>query len=416
MKRFPLLSILFGMSVAIAIAVLLVVVQLQPPASDVRLLVLFMSSSGVLTVLLAYLLYRQGLIRWFPSLRWSLLTTVIITVVLIFLNVWVTAQLMFISQHDLVLTIALLVFAGLTAFIFGLFIAMTITDRIHDLSHAAGQLAQGKLDTRLAVRGSDELAQLATTFNWMADNLEKVDQQQRLIEQTRRALVAGVSHDLRTPLTSIRVMIEAIADGVVSDPDTITRYVRTSLTELQHLSRLIDDLFELAKLDAGQTDAQFDMTSLTDLISDVLSSMTAQAVRRGVRLRGSVEHGIDPVYMAPDKIQRVLYNLLDNALRYTPPKGEVSISARRDGGTVCVAVHNSGSTIDPAYMPHIFDSFYRVENSRARADDGHRGTGLGLAIARGFVEAHHGSIWVESTPDHGTTFTFTIPAVKPARA
>ena len=134
MRRFPLLSILFGMSVAMAIAVLLVVVRLQPPATDVRLLVLFMSGSGVLTVLLAYGLYRQGLVRWFPSLRWSLLTTVIITVALIFLNVWVTAQLMFISEHDLVLTVALLVFAGLTAFIFGLFIATTITDRIHDLS------------------------------------------------------------------------------------------------------------------------------------------------------------------------------------------------------------------------------------------------------------------------------------------
>ena len=412
MKRFPLLGILFGMSAAIAIAVLMVVVRLQPPANDVRLLVLFMSGSGVLTVLLAYVLYRQGLVRWFPSLRWSLLTTVLITVVLIFLNVWVTAQLMFISQHDLVLTVALLVFAGLTAFIFGLFITTTLTDRILELSHAAEKLAEGKLDTRLAMRGSDELAKLAATFNWMADNLEKVDQQKRLIEQTRRALVAGVSHDLRTPLTSLRVMIEAIADGVVSDPDTITRYVQSSLSELQHLSRLIDDLFELAKLDAGQIDLQFDQSSLTDLVSDVLSSMNAQAAQRQVRLHGSVRPGIDPVYMAPDKIQRVLYNLLDNALRYTPPQGEVSISAFREGDIVRVVVHNTGSAIDPVHTPHIFESFYRGENSRVRANDGHRGTGLGLAIARGFVEAHRGKIWVESTPDHGTTFTFTIPALK----
>lgn len=409
MRRLPLFSILLGMALSLAAAILFVVIQLDPPAKDVQLLALFMSGSGIMTIVLAYVPYRRGLAMWFPSLRWALLTGVVITVVLIFLNVWVTAQLMFISEHDLVLTVALLLFAGMTAFLFGLFIANTITERILKLSQAAERLAEGRLDTRLTVEGSDELAELANTFNWMADSLEKIDQQKRMVEQTRRVLIAGVSHDLRTPLTSIRVMIEALADGVVTDPATVSRYITASLTELQHLSRLIDDLFELAKLDAGHLDAQFDRASLKDLISDAISSMSAQAAHRNILLRGSVNQDIDPVYIAPDKIQRVLYNLLDNALRYTPTGGQVTIHACAEGDLVRVDVHNTGSTIDPADLPYIFDSFYRGESSRVRAEDGHRGTGLGLAIARGFVEAHKGKIWAESHAGQGTTLCFTLP-------
>ncbi len=412
MKRSPWLSILAmlgGMIAALGLAILFVVARLHPPAADLRLLVLFMSGSGGLTVLVAYLLYRRGLIRWFPSLRWSLLSIVVITVGLVTLNVWVTAQLMFISQHDLVLTVALLAFAGMTALIFGLFVVFALTDRIQALTRAAERLAQGQLDTRLDVTGTDELAELIQTFNWMAENLQKIEQQKSVVEQTRRDLIAWVSHDLRTPLTSIRVMFEALADEVVTDPDTTARYIRSSLFEVQHLSRLIDDLFELAKLDAGRLDSEFDRSSLKDLISDVLSSMTAQADRRQVKLCGSVSADIDPVTMAPDKIQRVLYNLIDNALQHTPPQGVVTIRACREPGQARVEVHNTGPAIEPLHLPHIFTSFYRGDRSRVRDEDGRRGTGLGLAIARGFVEAHRGRIWVESGAERGTTFSFTLP-------
>ncbi|MBI5957929.1 MAG: HAMP domain-containing histidine kinase [Chloroflexi bacterium] len=416
MKRSPWLTIitlLTGMVAALLLAILFIVVNLNPPANDLRLLILFMSGSGGITVLLAYLLYRQGLLRWFSSLRWSLMMIVIITTVLIILNVWVTAQLMFISQHDLVLTMALLVFAGMTALIFGLFVANTITDRIQALSQAAEQLAQGKLDIRLDAVGSDELARLTQTFNWMVDNLQKIEHQKKMVEQTRRDLIAWVSHDLRTPLTSIRVMIEALADEVVTDPDTVSRYVHSSRSELQHLSRLIDDLFELAKLDAGHLDAHYDMSSLKDLISDVLSSISPRAERRQVRLIGSVGEDLDPVYMASDKIQRVLYNLIDNALQHTPTQGEVVIRACREVDQVRVEVHNTGSTISPDHVGYVFESFYRGDGSRVRDEDGRRGTGLGLAIARGFVEAHHGKIWVESRAEMGTTFSFTLPLRQP---
>ncbi|NDJ78830.1 MAG: HAMP domain-containing histidine kinase [Chloroflexi bacterium] len=414
MKRFPLLLILLSMGLALALALLFITLRLQPPARDVELLVIFMSASGVVTVGVTYMLYRSGLALWFPSLRWSLWAMVIFTVALVFFNVWVTAQLMFISEHDLVLTVALLVFAGLTALAFGLYIANTLTDRICQLSQAAEQVAQGQLDTRLTAHGNDELAQLAQTFNWMANSLETMDRQKRQFDESRRTLIAGISHDLRTPLTSIRVMLEAISDGVVTDPDTVTQYMGRSLAELRHLSQLIDDLFELARLDAGQLEICFDSASLTDLISDVLSNMRPQASQRQVTLNGTVTPDVDPVHMAPDKIQRVLVNLLDNALRYTPPEGQITIRATREAQHVRVDVHNTGSVIAPTHVPHIFNTFYRGDDSRVRDDDGHRGTGLGLAIARGFVEAHHGRIWVESEQPTGTTFCFTLPLAQTA--
>lgn len=406
----PLLLILLVMGIALGLAVAFVALMLDPPPGDLRLLVLFMSGSGAATVLATYALYRQSMIRGFSSLRWALLANVAMIVVVVLLNVWFTAQLMFISQHDLILTIALLAFAGLTALAFGIFVAGTLTDRIGALAGAADRLAEGKLDTRLDVAGNDELADLARSFNWMADSLQRTDAQKRQNEQARRALIAGISHDLRTPLASLRAMIEAIADGVVDDPATVTRYVNTSLSELQHLNALIDDLFELARLDAGRVEMQVCPASMTDLISDVISSMSARAARREVALVGSVEPDIDPIVMAPDKIQRVLVNLLDNALRYTPPGGQIAIRARRETDRVRVDVHNTGSSIDAAHLPHVFTTFYRGEPSRVRSDDGHRGTGLGLAIARGFVEAHHGTIWAESAPQRGTTFSFTLPA------
>jgi signal transduction histidine kinase len=316
---------------------------------------------------------------------------------------------MFISEHDFILTLALLLFGGVTAILFGIYVAETFTDRISKLSEAASHVARGEFETRVNVEGRDELAYLARAFNRMASNLEQLQAKMQTVERARRDLIAGVSHDLRTPLTSIQAMIEAIADGVVSEPETVSRYMHSSLAELRHLSQLIDDLFALSQIDTGQLELTCEPASLSDLISDILSAMSAQAERRQVILCGSVNPEVDPINMAPDKIQRVLHNLLDNALRYTPSGGEVRVAGYNNGSVVQVDVHNTGSTIKPDDRPHVFESFYRGEGSRARDGDGHRGTGLGLAIARGFVEAHGGSIWVESAPKRGTTFCFTIP-------
>lgn len=412
MRRYPLAMLLLGVGVGLAAGTGFVILTLGGTSIgeyDLGSLIIFMSLSGLSTVLIAYFLYGRGMMYWFRSLRAALVISIVITVMLVLPNVWVTAQLMFINETDFYLTTGLLIFAGIVAVSFGLYVASVIITRIRDLSSAAENLAKGKLDTRLQVQGNDELTQFARTFNWMAESLQAIDREKRMVEQTRRDLIAGVSHDLRTPLTSIRAMLEAIHDGVVVDEQIVSRYIENSLAEIGNLSVLINDLFELAQLDAGHMDAELVQASLTDLISDVVSSMSARAVARKISLTCDIKTEIDSVCIAPEKIQRVLNNLLDNALRYTPPAGKVSLRARRNGAFVEVSVHNTDVFIAAEHLPHIFESFYRVESSRVRSEDGHRSTGLGLAIARALIEAHKGSIWVDSDKERGTMFTFAIP-------
>jgi signal transduction histidine kinase len=375
-------------------------------AGDLSTLLTWMTAIGVGAISGGYAAYRLRLVRWLRSLRWALLVVMILTVALIFFNVWVSAHLMFINENDLAVTGVLLVFAGTIALIFGFFVSSALTDSIREMAGAAEQIAQGKLETRLDVHGNDELADFARTFNWMAGKLQEMDEQKRQLDQQRRDLIAWASHDLRTPVTAIRAMVEAMIDGVVTDPQTTNRYLHSMEGEIQSLSKLIDNLFELAQLDSGHVKLDYQTASLRDLISDTLGSMSVRAQQAGITLSGEVDPAVDMLSFAPDKIQRVLSNLLDNALRYTPEDGTVVLKATHDGENVRVVVRNSGATID---VSQVFTRFYRAEGSRAQSKDGHRGAGLGLVITRGFVEAHGGKIWVESDPAQGVTFTFTLP-------
>jgi len=237
--------------------------------------------------------------------------------------------------------------------------------------------------------------------------LQAADHQQRELDQLRRDLVAWASHDLQTPLTAIRVQIEALVDGIVDDPATAQRYLQTTKRQVNDLSLLLDDLFQVAQLDAGGLVVQTAPCSLSDLISDTLESFTALASERRVALTGSAAPSLDPVVLDAPRIGRVLNNLIGNALRHTPPDGRVIISARREGKQVFIDVTDNGEGIGLEDLPHIFERFYRGDKSRTR-DTG--GSGLGLAIARGIVQAHGGEIWVESQPDAGTTFHLRLPA------
>ncbi|MEO8609510.1 MAG: HAMP domain-containing sensor histidine kinase [Chloroflexota bacterium] len=406
---YPLLLLGLGAIAAIILAMMIIVPELEPPMGDLKLLFISMGSTGIATIAAIYFLYRRRAIQRFNSLRWTLLATIVLTVVLVFVNVFLTAKFMYISYHDLTLTTALLVFAGVIAIISANLISGVIIDRIQELAKAARQVAKGNLRTRIIAEGNDELTDLAKTFNDMAYALQTVDEQKRLLEQTRRDLIAWVSHDLRTPLASMRVMIEAMADGVVTDAQTVSRYHQNIQNEIQHLSHLIDDLFELAQLDTGKLTLERQTISLRDLISDTLGSMSVRAAQADVEISGTVDEAVSTACLAPDKIQRVLYNLLDNALHHTPPHGKVTLLAKQQNNTIRIAIHNTGSYINSADLPHIFTSFYRGERSRMQSKDGYRGTGLGLAIARGFVEAHGGSITVVSQPEKGTTFTINLP-------
>ncbi len=241
----------------------------------------------------------------------------------------------------------------------------------------------------------------------MARDHEGAAKREKEIEGARRDLVAAVSHDLRTPLASARALIEAIADGVVADPATEARYLAAACNELEKLGRLVDDLFELARIDAGALRLELEKVSLSDLVSDTLSSFKLQAEKKGVRLVGEVSGDVDPVHANPPKLQRVLYNLVGNALRHTPPGGTISLRAKPGEDTVRVEISDTGEGIAPEDLPRVFERSFRGEKSRTRTGDD-SGAGLGLAIARGLIEAHGGMISVESSPGRGSRFRFTL--------
>ena len=382
---------------------------LNPPQEDLIQLFILMGASGSISLLVAYLIYRLGLVHWFRSLRYGLIVLAILTISAIFFNVWILAQAMFIDDHDLGLTSVLLVFAAWIALACGYFIAFAFTRRITNLSTGAGKLAAGDLATRVPVTGNDELAELATTFNMMAQRLQETDEQKSRLEQSRRDLIAWASHDLRTPLASLQLVVDAMVDGVADDEATRQRYLKTAQGEIGNLRELISDLFELSQLESGHIDLNIQRTSLSDLLSDTLSTLRPMAERRGVKLDGHVDSDIDPVLIDPEKIHRVLYNLLTNAIRHTPVGGEVSLMASIEGERVRVSVSDSGEGIASEDMPHIFERFYRGEQARTRDQDGQRGAGLGLAIARGLIEAHKGTIEVSSQQGQGAQFIFTLP-------
>jgi two-component system sensor histidine kinase BaeS len=396
----------FGILVIVAISLAFFNMLMSPPTNELGLMALFLSITAFASALVGYAAYRLGWVNLSPTLRWTLLGGYGLASILTFFNVWFSAQLMFASQHDLMLAIVLLVFAGGIAMILGYFLSSTVTERIHLLKGAAEKLARGDLQTRVPVSGHDEVAALSIAFNQMAQQLQAADQKQRELESLRRDLIAWVSHDLQTPLTSMRAMLEALYDGVVDEPEMVKRYLFTAQREVMSLSALIDDLFQMSQLDAGGFPLHRAPSSLSDLVSDTLESFSQLAKQHEITLEGQVESDVDPVFMDTQAIGRVFNNLISNALRHTPANGRVSVWVRRAGAGIEVTVSDTGEGIRAQDIPHIFERFYRGDASRHR---GTGGAGLGLAIARGIVQAHGGTIDVQSEPGQGTQFTFHLP-------
>jgi signal transduction histidine kinase len=400
------LRLILGIFFIIAISLVIFTLLMSPRSNELGLMALFLVITAFISALAGYLAYRFGWINLSPTLRWTILGGYALASVLTFFNVWFSAQLMFASKHDLLLAIVLLLFAGGIATILGYFLSTTVTDRILSLKRAAEKLAHGDLQTRVPVNGRDELSALSITFNQMAEQLQAADQKQRELETMRRDLVAWASHDLQTPLASMRAILEALADGVVDEPDMVKRYLQTAQKDVMSLSALMDDLFQMSQLDAGGFPLNRAPSSLSDLVSDTLESFSELAYRESVKLEGKVEADVDPVFMDTQAIGRVLNNLISNALRHTSAGGEIKVHAWRNGQGVEVSVRDTGEGIHAEDIPHIFERFYRGEKSRNR---GTGGAGLGLAIARGVVRAHGGDIRVDSQWGKGTQFTFHIP-------
>lgn len=265
-----------------------------------------------------------------------------------------------------------------------------VTRPMTEVMDAADRVAEGDYAVRVREQGPREMRNLVRSFNSMTERLDSN-------EARRRALLADVTHELRTPLTVMQGNLEALLDGVYPRDDA---HLTPILEETRVLARLVEDLRTLSLAESGALKLHKEPTDLGILIEETLASFRTQSDEAGVTLQANVPDEVPTVDLDPVRIREVLANLVANGLRYSPKGGQVVVTAREDKGQVVVQVQDSGSGIDPADLPHIFDRFYKSEQSR--------GMGLGLAIARNLVEAHGGEIGAESSTA-GTTMRFTLP-------
>jgi signal transduction histidine kinase len=276
-----------------------------------------------------------------------------------------------------------------------LLVARSVTKSIERLRASSAELAAGELGARAPEAGPAELAELGAAFNHMASRLED-------LFDARRELVVWASHDLRTPLSSLQAMLEALEDGL-GDPD---RYLASMREQVQVLGRLVNDLFELATIDAGALTVELREAALSGVVESCLRGLEVEAERRSVRLESRFDGDLPPVLCAPEQVERVLVNLVSNALRHTPSDGSVAVHVEPGAEDVRVSVEDTGEGLAPEALRRMFDRFWRGDEART---SGRSGAGLGLAISRALVEAQGGRIWAENRPGGGARISFTLP-------
>jgi signal transduction histidine kinase len=351
--------------------------------------------ANALVVALATLaigLALAALLRLLPTVRLQLVGLAVLAVLLPLGAVLASGWVMF-HMGDDVKILAITAASALTALIAALLVARSIADSIDRVREASVEFSHGNLVARAPEGGPAEIAELAASFNEMGANLGR-------LFDTRRELVAWASHDLRTPLANMQAMLEALEDGL-GDP---AEYVPVLREQVRILSLLVDDLFELARIDAGALTLELHDLPVAPVISRSMRSVEAEARSRHVTLAADVEDDVTARF-APEKVERVLMNLLTNALRHTPADGAVAVRVEPRVGEVEVAVEDTGKGLDAEARDRMFERFWRADESRSS-----RGTGLGLAIASGLVEAHGGRIWAENREGGGARVCFTLPA------
>ena len=391
---------------AVGVAVLgalgtLVVAEIEGMGgSEVRHLALLLLPALVATVA-ATVAADRVLSR--TSLRQRFLAVAAVAVLVSLANVIVLGLLMSVSGRDATVVGVLLVYSigsGVAAALVSARAATTALDRLTLTSQA---LADGDLDARAGRLGAGpELDLLAATLDQMADRLGRSIARERLAEARRRDLVTAVSHDLRTPLAGLQAMVEAVADGVVDDEDTIRRYAGEMRRAVGSLAQLVDDLFDLVQLDAGAIEAESKRARLADVVQSALAACEAQASDKGLVLEARLDPRGD--CMCSPRLVRVLQNLLQNAIRHTPADGTVRMEARRGPDGLEFVVEDTGEGIPEEALQHVFEPFWRGDASRSG-----NGSGLGLALAKRIVDGLGGHIEVESRPAFGSRFSVVLP-------
>ncbi len=314
------------------------------------------------------------------------------------------ALLMFVSGHDAALVAAIVAFVGVVAVVAAKRVSDEILSDVEAIRDGLMAVGAGERNLRIVTGAGDELGELAQAADAMIVRLRSEEAARDGSEAARRGLVAAVSHDLRTPITSLRLLAEAVGDDIV-DGEVRRAYLGRMRTHIDALSALIDDLFELSRLEAGDIRWSLERVPLGELVAETVEAMRVQAELKGVAVLAEVPAALAPARANPEKLQRVLFNLIQNAIRHTPADGSVVVRAEPVAGSIEVEVADTGAGIAPDDRERVFTAFYRGGADAPRAIGG---AGLGLAVSRAIVEAHGGRIWLPESVA-GTRVRFSLP-------
>jgi signal transduction histidine kinase len=321
----------------------------------------------------------------------------------ILVAVLAAAELMFVSNHDALMVSAIVLAAALVALRAARVAAAGVVREVGQIRDALAAVGEGERDRRVVAGAAAELAELADAATRMIEQLGEEEVRRDAADSARRNLVASISHDLRTPLAALRLMLAAIEDGVVDD-SARNRYLATMHTHVRALGSMVDDLFELSRLEAGDLEWSIGQVELPELVDETVAAMRVEADAKGVEVTADLQPLPRPARADPERLQRVLFNLIQNAIRHTPADGSVTIRAEPAGDWVEIEVADTGAGIPREDRERLFEPFVRGASNGERE----AGAGLGLALSRAIVEAHGGRIWLADS-EVGTRVRFVIP-------
>lgn len=381
---------------AVVFALWLFEITMSPSAAERnRLAVVFLTLAGV-AALAVFLLPRWS--ERARSIRFSIVAVGMTSFMIVAGTAVVAAQEMFFSSHDLQLLLVVLGFGLVASFGFAYAVSRPITSDLRQIATAAERVAAGDFAATTDVRRSDEVGSLAAAFDAMAGDLRRAEAQRTTDDEARREFLTAVGHDLRSPLGSLQAAVEALQDGVATDPD---RYLNSMERDIGALHQLVDDVFLLARLEAGAVELQLQQVDITEIADEAIEVLQPTARRLGIDVALEAPGSIT-TNTAPEALGRVMRNLIDNAIRHSASRVVVSVGAPDD---LIVRVTDDGDGFPADFVDRAFDSFTRADAARTR--DG-SGTGLGLAIAHRFVTALGGAIHAEPGP--GGTVEFSLPS------